>query len=52
MLAKYDKEYVSVYKIDKESVLDIFVDNSINTNFFQKELKEYFSLIDILTKKF
>ena len=52
MLAKYDKEYVSVYKIDKESVLDIFVDNSINLNFFEDKIKEYFNLIDILTKKF
>ena len=52
MLAKYDKEYVSVYKIDKESVLDIFIDNSINLNFFEDKIKEYFNLIDILTKKF
>ncbi len=52
MLAKYDKEYVSVYKIDKESVLDIFVDNSINLKFFEDKIKEYFNLVDILTKKF
>jgi len=52
MLAKYDKEYVSVYKIDKESVLDIFIDNNINLNFFEGKIKEYFDLIDILTKKF
>jgi len=52
MLAKHDKEYVSVYKIDKESVLDIFIDNSINLKLFEEKIKEYFNLVDILTKKF
>jgi len=52
MLAKYDKEYVSVYKIDKESVLDIFIDNNINLKTFDKKIKEYFNMIDILTKNF
>jgi len=52
MLAKYDKEYVSVYNIDKEAILDIFVDNNVNLNFLKDKVENYFNLVDILTKKF
>lgn len=50
--AKYDKEYVSVYKVEKEPILDIFLDVNYNFNYFEKDLKSYFYIINLLCKKF
>lgn len=50
MLAKYDKEYVSVYKIEKDPILDIFVDNYTNLDFFSDSVKKYFAILDMIFK--
>lgn len=51
MSAKYDKEYVSVYRIDKEPVLDVFIDISYNLEFFEKQVNEYLSFLNLIIKK-
>jgi len=50
MLAKYDKEYVSVYKIEKDPILDIFIDNYINLIFFSDSVKKCFVMLDMVLK--
>ena len=50
--AKYDKEYTNVYKLDKEPVLDVFLDIDYNFHFFEKKIIDYFSIIDYFIKKF
>ena len=32
--AKYDKEFVNIYRAEKESVIDIYLDNNLNFQFF------------------
>ena len=32
--AKYDKEFVNVYKMDKDTIIDIYLDNNLNFKFF------------------
>ena len=32
--AKYDKEFVNVYKMDKDIIVDIYLDNNANLQFF------------------
>lgn len=48
--AKYDKEYISIYRQEKEPILDIFVDINANTYFFEEKLKDILNLLSILIK--
>jgi len=48
--AKYDTEYTNVYKIEKEPVIDIFLDIDYNFNFFNKEIKNYLLFVNHLIK--
>jgi len=48
--AKYDKEYISIYKQEKEPVVDVFIDLSKNTLFFKEDLKKLLSLLDMMFK--
>lgn len=50
--AKYDKEYVNVYKLEKEPILDIFLDVDYNFKFFDKQIKQYLSAVEYFLKKF
>jgi len=49
--AKYDKEYVSIYKQEKEPVLDIFFDLNKNLQLFNKQLISYFWVLELLFKQ-
>ena len=46
MFAKYDKEYISLYRIEKEPTLDIFLDVNKNFEFSCDEIKNYFSIVN------
>jgi len=48
--AKYDKEYVSIYKQEKEPVVDVFIDLNENTLFFRESLEKLLSLLDMMFK--
>jgi len=52
MFAKYDKEYISLYRIEKEPILDIFLDVNKNFEFFCDEIKNYFSIVKSLLSKY
>ena len=48
--AKYDKEYISIYKQEKEPVVDVFIDLSKNTLFFKEDLERLLSLLNMMFK--
>jgi len=48
--AKYDKEYISIYKKEKEPVVDIFVDLSKNVVFFSENVTKFLWILDLLIK--
>ncbi len=50
--AKYDKEYTNIYKLEKEPILDIFLDVDYNFRYFEQKLISYFSMLDFFIKKF
>ena len=49
--AKYDEEYVSLFKEEKDVQVDIFVDNYVNAAFFEDELSKTIELINFYKKK-
>lgn len=49
--AKYDEEYVSLFKEEKDVQLDVFIDNYVNTAFFDDKLSEIIELINFYKKK-
>lgn len=49
--AKYDKEYVSVYKQEKEPILDIFLDVDYNFDFFKDRLNSLLKILELELKQ-
>jgi len=49
--AKYDKEYVSIYRQEKEPILDIFLDVNYNFQFFNDKIKSFLKILELEIKQ-
>jgi len=46
--AKYDQEYVWIYSVEKETRIDVIIDNNLNAKFFSEIIEQiFFCLINI-----
>lgn len=51
MSAKHSKEFVTIYQVEKEALVDIFVDFNYNFRLFEDRTWDYFNFLSIILKR-